>query len=182
MGTIITFPNAALRIKTEEIKEINGKVKKNMEKLRDVLGKCANGVGLAATQLGWSERMFAMKDLKTGQVKVLINPSIVEVWGDKCFPRIINAKGQLEEEPFLEGCLSFPNIFGTVKRYLKIKGKWDGTEKILEGFEAVVFQHELDHLNGILFTDRVRENKGKLYRLEGENREELSLQNYLEQF
>ena len=77
------------------------------------------------------------------------------------------------DEDFLEGCLSFPQFFGTVKRYLRIKLVWqeiiDGKlvkkKQKIEGFEAVVLQHEIDHLNGVLFVDHVKEDKGKFYKM-----------------
>ena len=76
---------------------------------------------------------------------------------------------------FLEGCLSLPDYYGEVSRHQSVKvefwtkqsGKWIKRSQKLEGFEARVFQHEFDHLNGILFTDRIKEQGGgKFYRLE----------------
>jgi len=69
-----------------------------------------------------------------------------------------------QREDFYEGCLSFPDLYGTVKRWLKIKvscktlnqkGKLEAKEEVLEDLWAIVFQHELDHLNGKLFVDHL---------------------------
>ena len=121
----------------------------------------ANGVGLAAPQIGHSIRLFIvdaspfaededgkptedahLKDFK----KVFINPYIVEEEG--------------EEWPFEEGCLSIPNIREEVKRQPKIVLQYQDEnfvehEEEFEGFAARVIQHEHDHLDGILFTDRL---------------------------
>ena len=90
-------------------------------------------------------------------------------FGEKTYPKIIDDDNK--EGDFLEGCLSFPDLYGTVKRYLKIKVSWEeiageGLEVkslTLEGFEAIVWQHESDHLDGVLFVDRIKEEGGKLY-------------------
>ena len=87
------------------------------------------------------------------------------------------------EEDFLEGCLSFPDFFGTVKRYLKIEAEWevlqcrtDGSfelvkkTKIMNGFEAIVFQHEADHLDGVLFIDHIKRDGGKFYKWVGKEK------------
>jgi peptide deformylase len=100
---------------------------------------------------------------------VFINPKIVKVFGEKTRPMMVFDDNK--KETFFEGCLSFPDLFGTVKRYLKIEAVWDEIidgqlepqKEILEGIESIAYQHELDHLDGILFIDRVKEEKGELY-------------------
>ncbi len=103
-----------------------------------------DGVGLAAPQIGISERFF-MYDVGE-KLKVVINPKILEY--------------SSKMEPGEEGCLSIPDIFEKVSRALKIKVKYlnrQNREEILEleGYEARVFQHEFDHLNGKLFIDHL---------------------------
>ena len=79
--------------------------------------------------------------------------------------------------------MSFPNLFGTVKRWIKIRAAWkeleDGKlvayEKDIAGFEAVVFQHEYDHLDGILFVDHIKNDGGKLFQQEGEKMVEIGV-------
>ena len=88
-----------------------------------------------------------------------------------------------KEDDFLEGCLSFPDLFGTVKRYLKIEAHWQemvknklvSRKKTMNGFEAIVFQHELDHLDGILFIDHIKRDGGKLFKFIGEKKVEWSI-------
>lgn len=167
MREIIKFPNKILRKKTEKITKLDGELLKEIGELREILEASENGAGLAATQIGISKSFLGIKG-KDG-VKILINPRMEASFGEKTYPKIIdddNKKGD-----FLEGCLSFPDLYGTVKRYLKIKVSWEeiageGLEAkslILEGFEAIVWQHESDHLDGVLFVDRIKEEGGKLY-------------------
>jgi len=133
-----------LRKKAKEIKHIDEEIKKLIEDMAETMYD-APGVGLAAPQVGVSKRLV-MVDVGDGQgLQVLINP------------KIIKKEGELEEG--LEGCLSVPGIWGDVKRQLKItvkalnrKGKGITFESA--GFRARAIQHELDHLDGILFTDK----------------------------
>ena len=106
------------------------------------LMRASNGIGLAANQVGLLRRVFVMK-LSDGREIGCFNPAILYAEGE-----------QMDEE----GCLSFPNLFLTVKRYEKLTAMYlDNTgEKCiieLEGIDARCFQHELDHLNGVCFTD-----------------------------
>ena len=79
------------------------------------------------------------------------------------------------QEPFWEGCLSFPDIFGSVKRYLKIDASWveieDGRlvrkREIFEGVKAIMFQHESEHLDGILFIDYLKKEGGEVIKMVG---------------
>ncbi len=110
-----------------------------------------DGVGLAAPQIGISERFF-MYDAGE-KLNVVVNPEILE--------------RSLETEFGEEGCLSIPDIFEKVPRALKIKVKYlnrQNHEEIreLEGYEARVFQHEFDHLNGKLFIDYLSTVKRRL--------------------
>jgi peptide deformylase len=103
-----------------------------------------NGIGLAAPQIGFLYRIFIMGD---DELKwVCINPEILE----KSVEEVIDS----------EGCLSFPALFLKVKRAEKIKVKYfdiEGEERVevLTGIWSRCFQHELDHLNGIVFTEKV---------------------------
>lgn len=101
----------------------------------------ANGIGLAAPQVGLSKQLIVV-DLGEGPICVA-NPKIIDASGERWG---------------LEGCLSIPGIFGEVKRFKKIavRGLDPNNKKItIEADEmlAVVFQHEIDHLRGKLFTD-----------------------------
>ncbi len=110
-----------------------------------------DGVGLAAPQIGISERFF-MYDAGE-KLNVVVNPEILE--------------RSLETELGEEGCLSIPDIFEKVPRALKIKVKYLNRQnheviRELEGYEARVFQHEFDHLNGKLFIDYLSTVKRRL--------------------
>lgn len=101
-----------------------------------------DGVGLAAPQVGISKRFF-MYDIGE-KLNIVVNPQIIE--------------RSKEIEIGQEGCLSIPNVYEDIPRAINITVKYtdqDGNEyvKILEGYEARVFQHEFDHLNGKLFVD-----------------------------
>ena len=113
-----------------------------------------NGVGLAANQVEYNGRIFVMKP-ESGKPFAVINPSIEKV----------SATTKLD----VEGCLSFPNLFLYVQRpdkievnFLDIEGK--NVTMLLEDFEARIFLHEFDHLDGITFDTRVSKLKLQLAR------------------
>ncbi|MBU1118132.1 peptide deformylase [Patescibacteria group bacterium] len=173
MREIVKFPSKVLRMKTNKIKMVDDKLLEEINELREILEAAENGAGLAAPQIGISKAFLGIK----GQdgVKILINPKLVRVFGGKVYPKMVENG---VESDFLEGCLSFPDLYGTVKRFLKIEVLWEelveGKLKkkkvILEGFEAIVWQHEVDHLNGILFVDHVDEEGGKFFLWEGKDK------------
>jgi peptide deformylase len=105
----------------------------------------SKGIGLAANQVGILKRVFAIR-LKDQVPFCMFNPTIVK------------NESILEDDS--EGCLSFPNLFLKVKRYSSITAEYfdrQGKKRIieLEGLDARCFQHELDHLNGVCFTDEI---------------------------
>lgn len=174
MRSIVMYPNEVLRKKVSSVKSV-AEVLADVADLKEVLEASENGAGLASTQLGIEKRFFGLKNGK--KVNVLINPQILAVWGQKVYPVMVGEKGEKDED-FLEGCLSFPDLYGTVKRYLKIEAVWQEIEddklvdkkKTMNGFEAIVFQHELDHLDGILFIDHIKRDGGKFYKFIGEKK------------
>lgn len=124
--------------------------------------RAAPGVGLAAPQVGESVRLFVAEwpedeeDPESVKPYVIVNPVIVRTKG--------------EEEEAEEGCLSIPGYVGDVKRApeIVVKGKDRHGKKIrlkVDGWLARIFQHEIDHLDGILFIDRV-ESPDKIRRVE----------------
>jgi peptide deformylase len=119
------------------------------------------GVGLAAPQIGKSLAIFIIKPTEKSKTQAFINPQI------KKFEQEKNSKLKGKTKK-LEGCLSLHNIWGEVERakvvwleYLDETGK--PHHKKFTGFIATIIQHEVDHLNGILFPKRVLEQKGILY-------------------
>lgn len=107
-----------------------------------------DGVGIAGPQVGINRRIVAVQrfDKEGEPFEVYPNISITETFGDKV--------------PGAEGCLSVPGLRGTVSRYQDITIKYTSTETLcdtterIQGFTAVIFQHEADHLVGILYTDK----------------------------
>ena len=130
------------------------------------------GVGLSAVQVGKPTRLFMALSPSEKKYRFFINPKIVKE-ATKLTTGVPESKNKFE------GCLSVPEVYGIVKRpqwvkmtYQTLKGDTK-TEKFA-GFLATVIQHEYDHLEGILFTDRILEQKGKIYKLgEGPNKKEL---------
>ena len=144
---IATYPADILRLKAKDITDIDQELIDLIENMFETMYE-GEGVGLAAPQVSVSRRLFVIDTAKyyeNGEKLVMINPEITEKEGS---------------EKLEEGCLSVPNIHAEVKRATRILLKGydlDGKliEREIEGFLARVIQHELDHLNGILFIDKV---------------------------
>ncbi len=141
---IRTDEDPILRKQSKKVTEINNRIKILLEDMEETMID-ANGVGLAAPQIGVLRRVITI-DVGEGVMKI-INPEIMEVRGT-----IID----------IEGCLSIPGISGTVERPEWVKLKYlneSGQEEIIEGTDllARAICHEVDHLNGILYTDKVIE-------------------------
>lgn len=152
--TILTAPNSALLQKSKKVSQIDDSIKNIVVDMIKTLDN-EGGIGLAAPQLGIPLRMIIVeiKDteiakntkIKPISLLVLINPEII--------------KTSEKQEKKEEGCLSVPNVWGQVIRPLKIKviGLDRQGKKIkikASGLLARVLQHEIDHLDGILFTDK----------------------------
>lgn len=179
MVKILTYPDKVLREVSKEIKQIDNTFLSQVEILTEELAKGENAAGLAAIQLGIVKRFFGIKK-SDKKIEIYINPKIVKTFGERVYPIIIKDKAAYAEatsakDDFLEGCLSVPDYFGTVKRYLQIEIEWKDLrgEKFvskrekLSGFEAIVWQHEFDHLEGKLFIDYIKKEGGKFYKWNG---------------
>jgi peptide deformylase len=182
---IVEYPDPILRTVTPTIEKVDERLLKEIADLTEVLKASENtAAGLAATQIGFKSRFFGLKNAK-GKLEIFINPEITVTYGNKIYPVMIFEDGKKED--FLEGCLSFPDLFGTVKRFLKIEierdeiknGKLVKKKEMLEGFEAIVFQHEAEHLDGVLFVDHIKEDGGKLYKFDGEKRKVVNVKDIL---
>jgi peptide deformylase len=137
---ILEIGSKILREKASEVKEVNSSIIKLLDNMNDTLD-AADGVGLAAPQIGVSKRVIIVK--LNGELIELINPLILE------------KKGAQKDK---EGCLSIPNVMGDVIRSAKIslQGLNRQGESVVmeaEGLMARALQHEIDHLDGILFVD-----------------------------
>lgn len=169
---IITVPNEILRQKSKPVTKIDKKVLETIKDMQDTLVSQKNptGVGLSAPQVGKSCQICLVVSRKDKKTLALINPEIT--WKSKT-PTNHTAQTEPEDskrDP-LEGCLSVPGFWGTVQRAKEIKVSYLTPEnkeikQKFSGFTAVVIQHEVDHLNGVLFIDRILEQKGKIYRIE----------------
>ncbi len=144
--TVLHNPNKELRVVSEPVAldRLGSKeMKKLIKDLKDTM-KEENGVGIAAPQVGVHDRVI-IAELEDGTPTAFINPEITE----RAF-KLVDSE---------EGCLSVPGCWGIVKRHRSVTVKAyteDGTHVSLKanGLLAIIFQHEIDHLDGILFIDR----------------------------
>lgn len=142
--TIVPFGESILRKKAKPVEAITPKIIKLLDDMAETLYAAEGRAGLAAPQVGILRRIVVM-DCGDGLIE-LINPEIIESSG---------------EQEGVEGCLSFPGYHGYVKRanYVKITTlNRQGEQIVLEGkgFLARCMQHEIDHLNGILYVDQAQ--------------------------
>ena len=138
----------ALRERAAEVSEIDGKLIRIADKMLSTM-YCAGGIGLAAPQVGIQKRLFVW-DLGDDP-RTIVNPEIVETDG---------------EWAYIEGCLSVPGLSWEIVRpkQVHVVGRdLDGNEMSIEAdeLEARLFQHELDHLNGILLIERLDDDTRK---------------------
>lgn len=175
---IVTAPDPILSHPIKPVTVFDGELKRIIEQMKETLLAQTNpkGVGLAANQVGINLAVFLIKPTDTSPIQVFINPKILayESASSKK-PRKIKKKKRE-----FEGCLSIPAIWGPVKRHAKVLVEYsvpDGTIKKewFSGFKSVIIQHELDHLNGVLFTQRVMEQHGKLYKEENDGLHEVKI-------
>jgi peptide deformylase len=154
---ILTYPNKFLSQPTKQVTDIDDEIRNLIEDLASTMYE-APGVGLAAIQVGYDKSLLVYdvspKD-EQRSLQVLINP------------RIVLSEGTTISEE--EGCLSVPDCREDVKRAASIliealdrEGKPLRIEA--EGLLAIVLQHEIDHLNGILFIDRISSLKRQMYK------------------
>lgn len=184
MAKIITVPDPILRKISELIEKIDKKTLKIIRDLESTLesSESPKGVGLSGVQIGKPIRVFCTYLPPSGNpshqeekpiIKTYINPEITKTSKEKTI-------GPDKKKPILEGCLSIPNIWGPVWRHKWVRLKWQTKEgrwqkAKFQHFESRVIQHELDHLNGILFTDFSLKDNLPLYEYQEEKLVEISL-------
>ena len=158
------FPDAVLSRPCEPVQDFGADLQRLIRDLVDTLN-ASPGVGLAAPQIGISKRVSVIdasrRKLRKGErpfkhhgLLVIVNPSLVRGWGVQV-PR--------------EGCLSVPDLLANVERHQSVRVCAQGAggnpvEIQSEGFEALALQHEIDHLEGRLFLDRVENIKTDIFR------------------
>jgi peptide deformylase len=145
---ILTVPDPVLKQRSQPVEAVDDGVRALMDDMLETM-YAAPGIGLAAIQIGVPKRVIVMDLAREGeepQPRYFVNPEIVEA-NDELLP-------------YEEGCLSVPDIYDEVERpsrvrirYLNYRG--EPVEEVAEGLYAVCIQHELDHLNGVLFIDHL---------------------------
>ena len=140
---IVLYGHPTLREKSEKVDVVDDNIREILDEMVALMRK-ANGVGLAANQVDIAKRFFVLEH--EGVVKKVINPEILEF--------------SEEIADMEEGCLSIPGVFKKVNRPTKIKVKYlnENGEEVIEELDemwARAFQHEFDHIEGILFTDKL---------------------------
>jgi len=147
---LTTFPNEVLRKKAQTVEIFDSDLKRLIEDMVETM-RVAPGVGLAAPQIGVSQRVIVVEfgndedESVPKQLYVVVNPEIIRASG--------------EEVVGIEGCLSVPGLIGEVSRseVVTVRGQNSSGKNIkirAQGWLARIFQHEIDHLNGILYTQR----------------------------
>jgi len=142
---IVLWPDPVLTEGTEPVTRVDDELREVVAEMRRVLFE-ERGVGLAAPQVGIPRRMMLVcPSGEPGDEVVVLNPEILERVG---------------EEVGEEGCLSFPGIYGKVPRAVQVRVRYQdlslrSREMVLEGWIARIFQHEHDHLEGVVFIDRM---------------------------
>lgn len=160
---VVTEGDEILRKHCKEVKEVTPRIKETLQDMLETMRE-SMGVGIAAPQVGIMRRMFVAQPDPFDEDKVyfMINPVMLEM--------------SEEKELGTEGCLSVPDMMGDVERSVWIKMEAtdiNGERKTyeFEGFDARVMQHEYDHLDGILYTDKC-ENLREAEYAEDEEEEE----------
>ena len=159
---IIAYPDVRLKQVAEEVKTFDDELQSFIQDLDDTMAAGPGGVGIAATQVGVMQRIVIVDVSNYPRLKkenhhghlILINPEILDWQGMK--------KGR-------EGCMSVPDFTGNVIRAENIvlnalDEKGIKQEYKMEGFEARAVQHEIDHLDGLLFLDRLVSRRNDLFK------------------
>ena len=162
---IITVPNPFLRKKAIPIKEVTNEIKKLLDDMLETMYN-ANGIGLAATQIEDERRLIVIDCGKKSDISIKkeneeFNPNPIKMIN----PELVFSNQELTERE--EGCLSIPGYYGKVKRPNLVKVSYideNNVKKILkaDGLLATCIQHEIDHLNGILFIDHLSKLKREM--------------------
>ncbi len=164
MYKIVTVPNEVLTAPTKEVRKIDKKILEVIKEMRKTLKAQSDppGVGLSANQVGIPLSIFIMKPDEHSKMRVFINPRILQ-------KKVVKKKKKEKKNIELEGCLSIPKIWGVVKRadevlleYRDERGELK--QEWFKGLEAIIVQHEVDHLKGKLFTELAIKQKARLYK------------------
>lgn len=168
---IITLPNPHLRQKSIKVGLITSEIKKIAQDMIDATlswdmsRKHEVGVALAAVQIDKLVKIIIVRnnyeDKQDHSFTIFINPEITKF------------EGKLVDD--FEGCLSVPDIYGKVKRYQKVRVKALNLDNKIfritaDGFLARIFQHEIDHTNGVVFIDNIKQDREAFYKLNSDGK------------
>ncbi|MDB5458616.1 MAG: peptide deformylase [Caulobacteraceae bacterium] len=145
---ILTVPDPRLKLVSQDVERVDDALRALMDDMLETM-YAAPGIGLAAIQVGEPKRVIVMdlaREDEPPQPRYFINPQIL--WASE------------ETAPYEEGCLSVPDIYDEVERPAQVKLRYldyqgETVEEDAEGLYAVCIQHEMDHLNGVLFIDHL---------------------------
>ena len=145
---ILTAPDPRLKKKSRPVEAVDDELRRLMDDMLETM-YAAPGIGLAAIQIGVPKRVIVMdlaRDGEAPQPRYFVNPEIL--WASE------------ETAPYEEGCLSVPEIYDEVERPARVKLRYlnyqgEQIEEDAEGLFAVCIQHEMDHLEGVLFIDHL---------------------------
>jgi peptide deformylase len=180
MYKIVKAPDEILRNKTGNVNFAGEKLEKIIKEMISTLiaQKDPEGVGLAANQVNLPLSIFLARfDVKKNTpIHIFMNPEIITHSEE-----LVPDKHSKDSHSPLEGCLSLPTFYGIVKRYKWVEVRYETIEnnnfhdritKIerFEDFPATVIQHEMDHLNGKIFVERILEQQGRLYKVTGKDK------------
>ena len=154
---ILTLPDERLRQRSKEVTSFDQSLEKLTEDLNQTLETQTDppGLGLSAPQIGVFRRVFVAKI--RNKIKSFVNPKILKI--------------SKKEVTFLEGCFSVPNLYGHVISPAEIDLESQNkhgqkTKTHYKNLPSRIIQHEIDHLNGILFIDHVHDQNGKIFKVE----------------
>lgn len=182
MLEIVIAPNPVLSEIAKPVSRVDVSVVKVIEQMKDTLVATTDpkGVGLAAPQVGKSLRIFIAKPTDKSKILVFINPVITGIQTDqkqintdndqrKSALKSAKISDRKKASKKLEGCLSLPTVWGPVLRASSLSLSYLDEQgikhtKAFKNFMATIIQHEMDHLDGVLFPKKVLEQKGTLYK------------------
>ncbi|MDX9999187.1 MAG: peptide deformylase [Phenylobacterium sp.] len=145
---ILTVPDPRLKLRSQPVETVDDELRALMDDMLETM-YAAPGIGLAAIQIGVPKQVIVMDLAREGEEKqprYFVNPEIL--WASE------------ETQPYEEGCLSVPEFYDEVERPARVKLRYlnyqgETVEEDAEGLFAVCIQHEMDHLNGVLFIDHL---------------------------
>ena len=178
---IINAKDPKLRIVSKPVKKFDKKINELIADLKEtlVVQNDPEGIGLAAPQVGKNVRLFVMKP--DSEITCVINPKILKIENPaKKSSKSTSNKGKGKEKRIMEGCLSLPHFYGPISRAKKVTIEFlneNGESKVrtFGWLEAQIVLHEIDHLDGKLFVDRLIEQKKPLFEYKDGEWEEVDL-------